>query len=178
MKLWPVVTGLTVMMTLAACRKPTPPKGITPVSDFDARKYLGKWYEVARFDYYFERGLNNVTAEYALNNDESIRVINRGYDPVRMKWKKSEGKAIFTGSKKCAALKVSFFGPFYAGYNVIAVEPDYQSALVCGQSRDYLWILSRTPDIPLSIKTHYLEIAKGYGFPINKLIWVKQDGSA
>ncbi len=178
MKLWHVATGLGVIATLIACKSPTPPTGITPVSDFDAGRYLGKWYEIARLDYYFERGLEQVTAEYSLNNNGSIRVVNRGYDPARNRWKQSEGKALFTGSKKRAALKVSFFGPFYAGYNVIAIDPGYQYALVSGQSRDYLWILSRTPDIPLDVKTRYLELARRYGFQVNHLIWVNHDGHA
>jgi Bacterial lipocalin len=175
MKLWHVVTGFTVIMALVACKSPTPPKGIKPVADFDASRYLGKWYEIARLDYYFERGLDHVTAEYSQNKDGTIRVVNRGYSAASMKWKESEGKAVFTGTKSTAALKVSFFGPFYAGYNVIAIDQDYQYALVSGQSRDYLWILSRTPDIPTDIKIKYLEIAREYGFPIHKLIWVKQD---
>ncbi|MFK3662068.1 outer membrane lipoprotein Blc [Scandinavium sp. NPDC088450] len=175
MKLWHAVTGLTVVLTLVACKSPTPPKGVKPVDNFEADNYLGKWYEIARLDYYFERGLDNVTADYALNKDGTLRVVNRGYDPEKMKWKESEGKAVFVEAKNVAALKVSFFGPFYAGYNVIAIDPDYKYALVSGQNRDYLWILSRTPDIPTSVKIKYLEIAKEYGFPINKLIWVKHD---
>lgn len=177
MKLWHVATGLTVMVTLVACKSPGLPKGITPVSDFEAGRYLGKWYEIARLDYYFERGLEKVTAEYSLNNNGSVKVVNRGYDPAKNKWKQSEGKAVFTGPENIAALKVSFFGPFYAGYNVLAVDPDYQYALVSGQNREYLWILSRSPHIPLEVKTHYLELAKEYGFEINKLIWVNQDGN-
>lgn len=175
MKLWHVATGLSVMMALVACKSPSPPKGIAPVNNFEADKYLGKWYEIARLDYYFERGLDHVTAEYTLKKEGTIRVVNRGYDPVKKAWKQSEGKALFTGPKNIAALKVSFFGPFYAGYNVIAIDPDYKYALISGQNRDYLWILSRTPDIPVSVKVQYLEIAKEYGFPINKLIWVNQD---
>ncbi|SNY76904.1 lipocalin family protein [Enterobacter sp. CC120223-11] len=178
MKLWHVATGFTALIALAACRSPGLPEGIQPVHNFDAGRYLGKWYEIARFDYYFERGLNNVTAQYSMNDDGSIQVINRGYDPQKMKWKQSEGKAKFNGPEDVAALKVSFFGPFYAGYNVIAIDPDYKYALVAGQSRDYLWILSRTPDIPADIRVKYLEIARAHHFPVNKLIWVKQDNSA
>lgn len=175
MKLWHITTGVMVMFTLVACKSPTPPKGVKPVKDFNASRYLGKWYEIARLDYYFERGLTHVTAEYSLKKDGTLRVLNRGYDPVKSTWKESEGKAVFVGPENIAALKVSFFGPLYAGYNVIAIDPDYQYALVSGQSREYLWILSRTPEIPMDIRIKYLEIAQENGFPTNKLVWVKQD---
>lgn len=175
MKLWHVASGLAVMATLVACKSPSPPKGIKPVTNFNATRYLGKWYEIARKDYYFERGLDHVTAEYSLKKDGTLRVINRGYDPAKSKWKESEGKARFVGTENVAALKVSFFGPFYAGYNVIAIDPDYKYALVSGQSRDYLWILSRTPEIPTDIRVKYLEIAMENGFRTNDLVWVNQD---
>ncbi|MEW5559666.1 lipocalin family protein [Enterobacter asburiae] len=178
MKLRHVATGFGALLALVACRSPGLPDGIAPVEHFDAKRYLGKWYEIARFDDYFERGLNNVAADYSMNSDGSIQVINRGFDPQKMKWKQSEGKARFVGSQDVAALKVSFFGPFYAGYNVIAIDPDYQYALVAGQNRDYLWILSRTPDMPPEVRKSYLDIAKAKNFPVNQLIWVKHDNSA
>ncbi|MGK0705584.1 outer membrane lipoprotein Blc [Yokenella regensburgei] len=175
MKIWHIATGLAVMATLVACKSPTPPKGIQPVNNFNISRYLGKWYEIARMDYYFERGLNHVTAEYSLKNNGTIRVVNRGYDPSISEWKKSEGKALFVGPKNIAALKVSFFGPFYAGYNIIAIDDDYKYALVSGQSRDYLWILSRTSEIPQDIRDKYLDIAMKNGFRINELVWVTQE---
>ncbi|KAF1366354.1 apolipoprotein D and lipocalin family protein [Yokenella regensburgei] len=164
------------MAALVACKSPTPPKGIQPVNNFDVSRYLGKWYEIARMDYYFERGLNHVTAEYSLKSNGTIRVVNRSYDPSISEWKESEGKALFVGPKNIAALKVSFFGPFYAGYNVIAIDDDYKYALVSGQSRDYLWILSRTSEIPQDIRDKYLDIAMKNGFRINELVWVNQEG--
>lgn len=91
--------------------------------------------------------------------------------------KKTEGKAYFTGSPNRAALKVSFFGPFYGGYNVIALDREYRHALVCGPDRDYLWILSRTPTLSEEIKQQMLAVATREGFDVNKLIWVKQSGS-
>lgn len=149
------------------------PENVTPVSEFDSARYLGKWYEIARFDFFFEKGLNNVTAEYSLNEDGTVRVVNRGYDYGKQKWKESVGKAKFRESPQVGALKVSFFGPFYAGYNVIAVEDDYSYALVCGKNYDYLWILGRTPQIPEEIKTRYLEMASGFGFDVSRLVWVE-----
>lgn len=148
------------------------PENVTPVRDFDANRYLGKWYEIARFDFFFEKGLNNVTAEYSLNEDGTVRVVNRGYRYEKQKWKEAVGKAKFRESPQVGALKVSFFGPFYAGYNVIAVENDYSYALVCGKNDGYLWILGRTPQIPEEVKTRYLEMATGLGFDVSRLIWV------
>jgi len=117
MRLWPVVTGVAIALTLVACKSPTPPKGVQPITGFDASRYLGKWYEVARLENRFERGLEQVTATYGKRSDGGISVLNRGYDPVKNKWNESEGKAYFTGEPTTAALKVSFFGPFYGGYN-------------------------------------------------------------
>jgi apolipoprotein D and lipocalin family protein len=145
------------------------------VTSFNKSKYLGKWYEIARLDFYFERGLNNTSAFYELNEDGSIKVVNRGYDAEKKKWKESVGKAKFVGKDDVGMLKVSFFGPFYGGYNVIALDSNYQYALVAGDELSYLWILSRQKTIPDSIKKEYLQIAQQIGFKTNELVWVKHD---
>lgn len=175
MKLWPVVTGVAIALTLVACKSPTPSKGVTPISQFDASRYLGKWYEVARLENRFERGLQRVSATYGQRSDGGISVLNRGYNPQTGKWSESEGKAYFTGKPTTGALKVSFFGPFYGGYNIIALDDDYQYALVTGPDRDYLWILSRTPAIPASVKAEYLRLAGSLGFKTDRLVWVNHD---
>ena len=174
MKIWPIAALAALSLTLVACKSPTPPKGVTPISPFDANRYLGKWYEIARLDHRFERGKDHVTATYTQRNDGGINVLNRGYDPVKKEWSESEGKAYFTGKSDTAALKVSFFGPFYGGYNVIALDADYQYALVSGPNRGYLWILSREPKLPNQVKKQYLAIAQRLGFDVDKLIWVDQ----
>ena len=145
------------------------------VKNFDAKRYLGRWYEVARLDFYWERGLDNVTATYSLKPNGDIKVVNRGWDDKHAKWKQSIGKAKSVGDPSEARLKVSFFGPFYAGYNVIAIDKDYQYALVVGESTDYMWILSRTGQIPEAVKRDYLSQARAIGSDIDKLVWVKQD---
>jgi hypothetical protein len=89
-------------------------------------------------------------------------------------WQKTDGVAYFTGEPTRAALKVSFFGPFYGGYNVIALDKDYRYALVCGPDRDYLWLLARTPKIPPEVKQQMLDIATRQGFDVSKLLWVNQ----
>jgi len=151
------------------------PKGISAVTPFKKDKYLGKWYEMARFDFKFERGLNNTTAEYSIRDDGKIKVLNRGFNYEKKEWKQAIGKAKFAGADTTAMLKVSFFGPFYSGYNVIAIDNDYKYALVSGGSLEYLWILSREKSIPENIKTEYLKIAEGYGFNISDLLWIEHD---
>jgi apolipoprotein D and lipocalin family protein len=151
----------------------TIPKGVLAIRNFDKQKYLGRWYEIARMDFRFERNLNNVTATYTLNQDGSIKVENKGFDYKQMKWKQATGKAKFAGQTDVAMLKVSFFGPFYAGYNVIAIDKDYKYALVTGKNLDYAWILSRETQIPENIKSNYLKILKESGFKTSLLIWTE-----
>jgi len=150
------------------------PDGLTPVSGFDGQRYLGTWYEIARLDHSFERGLEQVTAHYSLNPDGSIRVINRGYDPAQQKWQQAEGIAKFVSSPDVGHLKVSFFGPFYGGYNVLLLDADYQYALVSGPNRDYLWLLARTPTLAPTTYDQVLEQARQMGFDTQQLIRVKQ----
>jgi apolipoprotein D and lipocalin family protein len=150
------------------------PKGANTITSFDSERYLGKWYEIARFDFKFEKDLNNTTAEYSINKDGTIRVENSGYNYKKNKWEKAIGKARFRGPKTKAELKVSFFGPFYAGYNVIMLDDDYKYALIAGSNLNYLWILSREKTIPEEIKTKFLDEAKQLGYKIENLIWVEQ----
>ncbi|MBC6113123.1 lipocalin family protein [Pedobacter fastidiosus] len=147
------------------------PKGAKAVKPFKKDKYLGKWYEIARMDFKFEKNLNNVTATYSLKDDGSIKVDNRGYNYVKKEWKQSVGKAKFVKDEDEARLKVSFFGPFYAGYNVIQIDPDYKYALVAGNNLQYLWILSRTKIIPETIKSVYLDTARKLGYETGDLVW-------
>lgn len=159
------------LLALSACD--TIPEGAKAVHPFDKSRYLGQWYEIARMDFSFERDLNNTTANYSLNDDGSIRVVNRGYNYKKKEWKEATGKAKFVGPDSIAMLKVSFFGPFYAGYNVIAIDSNYQYALVAGKDLSYLWILARTTTIPEDIKQNYLDIASGLGFKTSELVWVE-----
>jgi len=153
------------------------PEGVAPVRGFDLERYLGTWYEIARLDHSFERGLINVTANYSLRDDGGVRVVNKGFDPQRQVWKQAEGKAYFVKSPNTGYLKVSFFGPFYGAYVILELDhAAYQYALVSGPNRDYLWILARQPELAESVKKGLLEKAKGLGFATDDLIWVKQAG--
>lgn len=165
--------GVVAIALLQSCK--TIPKGAVAVKPFDINKYKGKWYEIARLDFRFERNLKNTTAEYSFNSNGTIRVVNRGYNYKTHAWKESVGKAKFRGDKQEARLKVSFFGPFYAGYNVIGIDPDYKYALVAGKNLDYLWLLSREKTMPGNIKQEYLQKATRLGYNVNKLVWVQQE---
>lgn len=151
------------------------PRKAEPVKDFDLNKYLGNWYEIARFDHRFEKHLDNVMAQYGLNDDGTIKVINSGYHKQKEKWEKAEGVAKFRGAKNIGALKVSFFGAIYEGYNVLAVDDDYNHALVAGRNLNYLWILSRQKILPQNIKDKYTKLAELIGYNIKNLIWVNHD---
>ncbi|WP_445468635.1 lipocalin family protein [Marinobacter shengliensis] len=116
----------TLLLLLSGCTGL--PKGIEPITGFDQDRYLGTWYEIARLDHSFERGLSQVTAEYTLNNDGSIKVINRGYNAEKGEWKEAQGRAKFVGDSNVGHLKVSFFGPFYGSYVVFGLDEDYSTA--------------------------------------------------
>ena len=162
-----------VITAIYSCK--TIPENLTAVKPFYKEKYLGKWYEIARLDFIFEKNLNNTTAEYYLRKDGKIKVDNKGYNVKKYKWTQAIGNAKFIGHEDIAMLKVSFFGPFYSGYNVIAIDENYKYALVAGKSTKYLWILSRETTIPENIKKDYLRIAENIGYNIKDLIWVKHD---
>ncbi len=151
------------------------PDGIEPVSDFDADRYLGKWYEIARLDHSFERGLSRVTAEYSLRDDGGIRVTNRGYNTASGEWEQADGKAFFVRSRDEGYLKVSFFGPFYGAYVVFGLDQDeYQYSFVSGPDRSYLWLLARTPTIEKHVMDRFVANATELGFPTEGLIIVDQ----
>lgn len=164
------------MIAMQSCQ--SMPKGATPVNHLDSKKYLGKWYEIARFDFKHEKDLNQVTAEYQLNDDGTINVLNKGYDFIKNEWKSSEGKAKFVENDSVGRLKVSFFGPFYAPYNIISVDEEYQYALVFGKNTDYVWMLSRDTQIPEHIKQKYLRLMRESGYDLDRLVWVDQKPQA
>ncbi|KIC61271.1 lipocalin family protein [Chryseobacterium taiwanense] len=170
----PVSIGVLGFILFKSCSVGIP-KGATAVKNFDEDRYLGKWYEIARFDYKFEKDMDNVTATYSKNPNGTIRVDNKGYDYVKKEWKESIGEAKFVKDASEARLKVSFFKPIWAGYNVLDIDDNYQYALIVGSSLKYLWILSRTKEIPESIRQRFLEKAKKLGYNTNELIWVKHN---
>jgi apolipoprotein D and lipocalin family protein len=168
-----VVTAVFISLALSGCST-APPTGLTSVTPFEVNRYLGKWYEIARLDHSFERGLTDVSATYTLKSDGSLEVINRGFNTKKNDWKSATGRALFTGSPQQGSLKVSFFGPFYGGYHVLALDQaGYQWALVSGPDREYLWILARTKVLAPALKDQLVAEAKKMGFATDKLIWVE-----
>ena len=153
------------------------PEGVTPVRGFQLERYLGTWYEIARLDHSFERGLVDVTATYQTRSDGGIDVINKGYDPAKHDWREAKGRAYFLDKPDIASLNVSFFGPFYGGYHVMALDPDYRWAMVAGPSHKYFWILARSPNLPDDVMKNLLQTAKQAGFDLDRLIRVSH-GSA
>jgi len=149
------------------------PQGIQPVGDFNYDRYLGKWYEIARLDHSFERGLDKVTAEYSLREDGGLTVINKGFSTTENKWKEAKGKAYFVRNKNEAYLKVSFFGPFYSSYVVFELDKEnYQYAFVSGYNQSYLWLLSRSPKIDDELIERFLKRSKELGFDTSKLLFI------
>ena len=146
-----------------------------PVSAFEADRYLGRWYEIARLDHSFERGLTRVTAEYSRRDDGAVRVVNRGFDAEKGEWSDIEGVARFVGPEDEGHLKVSFFGPFYASYVVFGLDREnYRYAFVSGFNRDYLWLLAREPVVSSDLREDFVQRAAELGFETAELIWVDQ----
>ncbi|MEQ1637674.1 MAG: lipocalin family protein [Methylococcales bacterium] len=151
------------------------PQGLTAISGFDIQRYLGTWHEIARLDHRFERGLDSISATYTLREDGGVDVLNKGRKIESGEWTKAEGKAYFIDKTDVGRLKVSFFGPFYGGYNIITLDKkNYSYAMISGPDKDYLWILSRTPKLPQATLQSLITQAKAQGFETDKLIFVKQ----
>lgn len=151
------------------------PKAVTPVKDFDIERYLGKWYEIARLDHSFERGLEEVTAEYTLQDNGQVKVVNRGFSRSTNEWKEAVGKAYFSRKTDEGYLKVSFFGPFYSSYVVFELDHEnYQYAFISGPNESYLWLLSRTPSVDKDVMALFVTTADEMGFNTEELIYVQQ----
>jgi len=150
------------------------PEGIKPVSNFKKDQYLGKWYEIARLDHKFERGLSEVSAEYSIRDDGGIKVLNRGFSKEKGEWKEAEGKAYFVSDETTGHLKVSFFGPFYGSYVVFELDSeDYGYAYITSYKKDFLWFLSRKPIITKDQKQQFIDRVVKDGFNAEGLIFVE-----
>ena len=163
--------ALLFLLVLAGCTGLPP--GVTPVTGFQAERYLGTWYEIARLDHSFERGMSRVTAEYTRRDDGGLNVLNRGYVDADKVWKQAAGKAYFVETPDVGHLKVSFFGPFYGAYGVFELDQqDYRYALVSGPDTSYLWLLARTPTLDAATQDRLVAKATALGFDTSKLIFV------
>ena len=164
--------GLLVCCLLSGCL--AIPEGIQPVEDFELNRYLGKWYEIARLDHSFERDLEAVTAEYSMRDDGGIDVINSGRNIETQKSQQAEGRAYFVEDPNLGYLKVSFFGPFFGSYVVFELDKNYQYAFVAGNTKNYLWLLARTPEVSEELINKFTSRASQLGFDTNQLIFVNQ----
>ena len=163
---------LVVCLLISSCL--SVPNGVAPIQNFELDRYVGRWYEVARLDHSFERGLEAVTADYSLRDDGSIRVINSGRDIDSGEIQQAEGKAYFVQDSTIGHLKVSFFGPFYGSYIIFELDQkDYQYAFVAGNSKDYLWLLARTPVVSEAVLSNFKLKASKFGFNTDDLIFVQ-----
>ena len=140
------------------------------VTSFDLNRYLGSWYEIAKYDHYFERDLDYAMAHYTLREDGKIDVLNTGIKDGRAK----DATGIAKATDVPGLLRVSFFGPFYSDYRVLLIDENYQYALVGGSTDKYLWILSRTPQVDNATLSFILAEADRRGYSTSRIIWVKQ----
>lgn len=171
--------AILMLSVFGGCLSGGKPRDLAVIRDFELEPYLGTWYEIARLDHRFERDLDHCRAEYSLREDGRVRVLNRGRQTATGVWKTAEGVARLSGAPGEGSLRVSFFGPFYGGYNILAWRRETPSyALVCGNTREYFWILSRDPHLPPEMLDAILPQLGEWGFATNRLIWVRQDNPA
>jgi apolipoprotein D and lipocalin family protein len=162
---------ILILFVLLATGCVSIPDNITPVTSFQIERYLGKWYEIARLDHRFERGLTQISAEYSMRQDGGLKVLNRGYSNEKQEWSEAEGRGYFVQSPNEAYLKVSFFGPFFGSYIVFELDTvNYQYALISGPDKSYFWLLARTPTIDDNLKKKLIAKAAALGFDTTKLI--------
>ena len=163
---------ILILFVLLATGCVSIPDNITPVTSFQIERYLGKWYEIARLDHRFERGLTQISAEYSMRHDGGLKVLNRGYSNEKQEWSEAEGRGYFVQSPNEAYLKVSFFGPFFGSYIVFELDTvNYQYALISGPDKSYFWLLARTPTIDENLKKKLIAKAAALGFDTTKLIF-------
>lgn len=167
------VVTVGVLLLRRALR--TIPKGVDPVRPFKLDKFMGKWYEIARTDNRFEKGLKNVTIEFTRNSNKTISVLHKGDNPKKEKSHEEKGRIAIVDKTNVGKMKISFRRPLYSGYNVIEIDPDYRYALVVGDDLKQLWLLSRRPDMLDEVASQYLAIARSYGYNISNIVWVDQD---
>lgn len=161
-----------ILLGLTGCSKPYPPLNTVP--KVDIQKYLGTWYEIARYEHFFEKGCSDVTATYTLKDNGDIKVINRCTKEDAQE-KEVMGVAYTTDASN-SKLKVSFFRPFYGNYWIIILDEQYRYAVVGDPSREYLWILSRKPTLSKEITQMILQQLPDMGYTADKLIWTPQGG--
>ncbi len=174
---WPLALWLSCLglaYSLSACTHPTAQR-IQVIQDFDAARYAGTWYVLARIDHPAELGLIQTGVHYRRNGDGSLSMVQRGLDPASKQWSKHESLALPAGTPTQGALKIAAFGPFSSAYNVVALDADYRWAVVLGASVDRAWVLSRTASLPAQACANVLQQARSAGVNTEQLLWVQQE---
>lgn len=167
-----ILITFLMLFSLVSCS--SIPTDIKPVSGFEVERYMGKWYEIARLDHRFERGMEQVTAMYSLIEDGTVRVVNKGFVTKKDKWKDAVGKARFADDAGKGHLEVSFFGPFYGAYVIFELDKEnYHYSFITG-SADTLWLLSRTPTVSDDLRQKFLDTVSKFGYNTDELIFVNQ----
>lgn len=169
-----IIIAFLVAVVIVGCT--AIPENLKPITGFEAERYLGKWYEIARLDHSFERHLSNVSATYTRGENGEIRVLNKGYNTKTGQWKQIEGHARFLEEENVGSLKLWFFGPFYGGSHILALDRQNSSyPMVPGPSRSYLWILSRNTTLDGAVFADLVSKASEWGFDTAKLIRVEHN---
>lgn len=171
-----LICGLILVISCSSCSAKLSKKNFdnSTVKELDLTRYLGTWYEIARFDHRFERDMQGVTAQYSIREDGLIKVLNSGYKKsLDGKCKEAEGKARIPNPAEPAKIEVAFFWNFWGDYYVMELADDYRYALVGSSAKKYLWILSRTPKLPQADLDFIIRRIKERGYDVQKLIWVQ-----
>ena len=163
---------VSFLAALCGCVSGNASSPIPAVENFDVVRYMGTWYEIARLPQWFERNMNEVKAEYTLQPNGTVKVVNTGVQ--NGEWKRTEGVARFKGWKKIGSLEVSFFKTFYGDYRIIRLADDYHYAIVTSKSKNSLWILARTPQLPQAELDELLSFVIGKDFDISRLEYPTQ----
>ena len=174
MKFFYLLIAVSAAMMCGCSRFDT--RNIPAVKNFDLKRYCGNWYEIARLPNWFERGMTDVSANYTLLPDGMVKVRNRGVRNGKVST--IDGKARFAGTPDCGELEVSFQWPFRGAYRVIALDKDYSTAVVCGKSKKYLWILSRKPQLPEAELIRIIEFLRHHSFNVSELEYSQKVPSA
>ena len=163
---------ICIVLLFTACSSKNPP--LQTVQKVDINRYLGTWYEIARYEHFFEKDCKNVSANYSMLDEQTIKVVNRCTNMLTNEKKEAIGRAYATDDTN-SKLKVSFFRPFYGDYWVMILDENYDYVVVGTPSREYLWILCRKPILDEKIKNEILQKLPTLGFDASKLIWTIQE---
>ena len=163
---------ICMVLLFSACSSKNPP--LQTVQKVDINRYLGTWYEIARYEHFFEKDCKNVSANYSMLDEQTIKVVNRCTNMLTNEKKEAIGRAYATDDTN-SKLKVSFFRPFYGDYWVMILDENYDYVVVGTPSREYLWILARKPILDEKIKNEILQKLPTLGFDASKLIWTIQE---